>query len=289
MYGTSIVPTANIAVNKGRVKLYEKLGELPTYYLQKGQEFQIELFNPTTDNVLAKIYLNNKPISQGGLVLRPGQRVFLERFLENNSKFLFDTYEVSGSDEVKAAIKNNGDFRVEFFREKQNNNNLLSYQPQIFSGSFGGPVYGHGITLGDTTGGYVMNSLTTTNVGTTSSYYSNSSTLSLDNNTTFTSASFSDSDMKSPRFRCDTPKPKLTKSLSVETGRVEEGSKSNQKLTTVDKKFEYSTFHKVACKLIPISQKINTTEDLNVKKYCTNCGAKINKGDKFCSQCGTKA
>ena len=51
------VPTANLTVNKSRIKLYDKQGEMPTYYLQSGQEFQIELFNPTTDVILAKIQL----------------------------------------------------------------------------------------------------------------------------------------------------------------------------------------------------------------------------------------
>ena len=101
------VPTANIAVNKSRLKVYNNAGELPTYYLQKGQEFQIELFNPTSDVVLAKIILNGNAISQGGLVLNPGQRVYLDRYLDVAKKFLFDTYEVGKSAEVMAAIKNN--------------------------------------------------------------------------------------------------------------------------------------------------------------------------------------
>ena len=118
-FGTPAVPTANLAVNKSRIKIYNKQGDMPTCYLQKGQEFQIELFNPTTDVVLAKIILNGKAISQGGLVLNPGQRVFLERYLDIAKKFLFDTYEVANTNEVKAAIENNGDFKVEFYREKQ--------------------------------------------------------------------------------------------------------------------------------------------------------------------------
>ena len=65
------VPTANLAVNKSRVKLYSKGLDMPTYYLQKGQEFQFELFNPTSDVVLAKIQLNGKVISQGGLIINP--------------------------------------------------------------------------------------------------------------------------------------------------------------------------------------------------------------------------
>ena len=80
IYAPNTVPTANIAVNKSRLKLYKNAGQMPTYYLQKGQEFQIELANLTTEVVLAKIILNGKAISQGGLVLNPGQRVFLDRY-----------------------------------------------------------------------------------------------------------------------------------------------------------------------------------------------------------------
>jgi rRNA maturation endonuclease Nob1 len=60
-------------------------------------------------------------------------------------------------------------------------------------------------------------------------------------------------------------------------------------VVTVDKKFEYWAFHTIEYKMLPVSQKINTVEDINVKRYCTNCGAKLGKGDKFCSSCGTKA
>lgn len=294
------VPTANIAVSKSRVKLYTNKGELPTYYLQKGQEFQIELFNPTTDDILAKIYLNNKIISQGGLVLRPGQRVFLERFLDTNAKFLFDTYEVSGSDEVKAAIRENGDFRVEFFKSKAPApilRQLDNYYPM--GGSFGGPTWiGNGLGgYGTTAGGYANGNITLTSsvsngpIASTNAFYSSSVTLdSMDGTLSFSDSSNIKSSSLAKRgsvLRSATPEPK--KKLLVETGRVEEGSKSDQQLTTVNKQFEYSAFHKIEYKLLPISQKINTVEDLNVKKYCTNCGAKLAKGDKFCSNCGTKA
>ena len=118
-YSTPSVTTANIAVNKSRIKLYTKAGQMPTYYLQSGQEFQIELFNPTSDVILAKIHLNGKAISQTGLVLNPGQRVFLDRYLDVAKKFLFDTYEVSNTEEVKKAIEDNGDLKVEFYRESK--------------------------------------------------------------------------------------------------------------------------------------------------------------------------
>lgn len=298
--GTPAVPTATIAVNKSRIKLYNKKGEMPTYYLTKGQEFQIELFNPTSDNVLAKIKLNNKNISQGGLVLRPGQRVFLERFLDVESKFLFDTYEVSNTEEVKEAIKNNGDFKVEFFKEKQKMNPiLLMGSSRSIGGSFGGPEYHYGKSGSYSTGGIGFAS-TTNLVGSNSVSYSdnnaflsstnisNTGSLSLDGlnfNTSSTPIA------KSANLEDKISKGVLrsVKSKTIETGRVEEGSKSDQKFTTVNKEFEYFAFHTIEAKMLPISQKVNTSEDINVKKYCTNCGAKLGKTDKFCASCGTKA
>ena len=49
IYEAPKMPSANIAVNKSRIKLYNNTGDIPTYYLQSGTEFSIELFNPTTD------------------------------------------------------------------------------------------------------------------------------------------------------------------------------------------------------------------------------------------------
>ena len=85
-------------------------------------------------------------------------------------------------------------------------------------------------------------------------------------------------------------KPRLRKSLtkSIETGRVEAGSSSDQKFEYVNKSFDYYAFHTVECKLLPISQKINTAEDINVKRYCTNCGTKQKPEFKFCPSCGEK-
>lgn len=310
------VPTATIAVNKSRLKVYNKKGEMPTYYLQKGQEFQIELFNPTTDNILAKIKLNGKIISQGGLVLRPGQRVFLERFLDVEKKFLFDTYEVANTAEVKEAIKSNGDFKVEFFKEKERKNPILLMGTSRLGGSFGGPDYNdykkyepnpwNNTTLA---GGYVHDgnaslggSFTTTSLSDNNAFYSstnamNTSGISLDGvdfNVTSTKIGAMDRLKSQPIskgiLRSSSAAPKLEKkSKTIETGRVEEGSKSDQKFTTVNKEFEYFAFHTLEYKMLPISQKVNTSEDINVKKYCTNCGAKLGKTDKFCSNCGTKA
>lgn len=291
------VPTANIAVNKSRIKLYNTKGEMPTYYLQSGQEFQIEIFNPTTDVVLAKITLNNKALSQGGLVLNPGQRVFLDRYLDVAKKFLFDTYEVANTNEVKKAIENNGDVKVEFFRERtpQYYGGTITLQgTSTFGGSFGGP------TWTTNTGGYVdnINGVLTSNsanlIGNLSNTSGVANTAFYNSSATMDSLSLGDvtySQRTEPikKGKLKTLSSMVRSAKTVETGRVEQGSSSDQKFETVNKDFEYFAFHTVEYKLLPISQKINTVEDLNVKVYCTNCGSKLGKGHKFCSNCGTKA
>lgn len=269
------MPTANIAVNKSRVKLYNKKGDMPTYYLQKGQEFQIELFNPTTEPILAKITLNGNTISQGGLILSPGQRVFLERYLDVAKKFMFDTYEVSNTQEVREAIANNGDFKVQFYRESK----PRPRNPIVTLGGinksrtvFGGPDYNQGIFDYNNiinTGGYVYNS--TTPINTTFTTNSDISFVagSLSNTSVYdSSVSYSNNTNEVTLDRLSTKKSK-----TLETGRVEEGSDSDQKFKTVEKSFESFSFYTVEAKLLPVSQKINTAEDIKVKVYCTNCGA----------------
>ena len=264
------LPTANIVINKSRLKLYNKESKIPTYYLEKGAEFQIELFNPTKNNILAKIKLNNNSISQGGLVLRPGERVFLDRYIDVAKKFLFETYEVGNSSEVKEAIKENGDFSVEFFTQ-------TIKLPTIFNpGPFGG--------YNPSSGGYGYGSLTneviglnlTSNASINSFYASNvTNTVGTDNTfTTTTSATYNSQPVK--------------KSKKIETGIVAEGSDSKQALTEVNYEFSYLPFHTIEYKLLPQSQKITTSDDLKIKRYCHNCGCKQTPTNKFCPSCGKK-
>ena len=297
-------PTAHLCINKSRIKVYNK-ESFPTYYLSSGTEFSIELANPTNDVVLAKIILNGKAISQGGLVLNPGQRVYLDRYLDVAKKFLFDTYEVSNSTEIKKAIEHNGDIKVEFYRE------------QVPSPTY----YGSTFTLGNN---YFNNGLGNYNIGTPAQFLRGSitaigtgaHTLTGSNaGITNTSSSLSSqgvnavntsysADLNSPVMdslsdaTLDMPEPILKKSRmrtaslskkSIETGRVEEGGYSDQKFKYVNKNFEYFAFHTVEYKMLPVSQKVNTAEDINVKRYCTQCGAKVGKTDNFCSSCGKKA
>ncbi len=287
------VPTANLAINKSRIKLYNKTGSMPTYYLEKGQEFQIELFNPTSDTVLAKIHLNGKAITQGGLVVKPGQRVFLERYIDVAKKFLFDTYDVNNTAEVRKAIEDNGDFKVQFYRESQ---------PTYFcGGSFGGYNQFNGNlgnyhtgtpqhflrSSGTISGGMNNTTYTTNSVNSSSRGFAGASASYSDGTTSMDFLSMDNSLKDAEQLKRSVLRAKSSK--SIETGRVEMGAASSQKLQYVDTKFDSYAFHTVEYKMLPLSQKVNTSEDLNVKRYCSNCGAKHKPSNKFCPSCGTKA
>lgn len=280
-------PTAHIAINKSRLKQYNKNSDIPVYYLNKSSEFQIELFNPTTDNILAKISLNNKPIAQGGLILRPGERVFLDRYIDVARKFKFDTYEVANTNEVKQAIKDNGDFKVEFFKEYIQP--TINYSPDLWpiniDNTFGGPNI-RGI------GNHYYHANVTTNLANfkSTSDVIGEATLGLTNlSNTLDGMSFMDQELSrevKPSLKSRSKSLKSKK--SIETGRVEMGSTSNQKMTTVNMNWEVLPFHTVEYKMLPVSQKVNTTQDLQVKRYCTNCGTKQKPSFKFCPSCGAK-
>lgn len=244
------VCTAHISVNKNRVKIYDN-----SVFLKDGQNFEIELYNPKQNSVLAKISINGQSISTSGFVLKPGQRVFVERFIDEPKKFVFSTYEVSDNTQNKRAIERNGDIEVTFYDE---------YVPFSL-----------------TTSGYWYNSNPTYiyaagNVGIGAS--SPSTTLNLTGTTT------------SNAYFCSTTNTSVAGSFStknIETGRVEMGGTSNQKLETVYGTFSSFPSSVQNIKILPVSQK--PIENMEVRNYCTNCGTRAkNSGWKFCPKCGNK-
>jgi hypothetical protein len=263
-------PCAYITKDKKRLKQFGQ-----NVYLKNGDEFQLELFNPSQSTVLAKIKLDGNYISGGGIVLKPGQRVYLERYLDDPRKFKFETYEVDGtSNEVLDAISGNGDVVIEFFNE---------HQPPIWvnnityvGGSFGGPTYY------DTTGIRPTLFNSSTNIGTLPNS-SNFTTTSLFNNSTPTGPNLRSLRSEKSIATMDT----LSFENNIETGRVEKGNVSDQTFQTVNKSFNNYTTATSVWKILPMSQKVYEKQELKV--YCGNCGKKRKKdSDKFCSSCGNK-
>jgi hypothetical protein len=273
-------PQSFITKSKQRLKQHTD-----TVYLKNGDEFEIELYNPTTDKLLAKIEVNGNSIG-AGIILRPGERVFLERYLDEAKKFLFETYVVNGTNqEVQQAIANNGNVKVRWHKE-------------VVSSTY------HGTTL--TVGTpydqpyYTPRTYTTHNLGTsipthgtfttTSAYFNNTSfTSGVDVNTFYNKPSEQESSVCMDSL--DDYKGILRKSTSpirhVETGRVEKGSDSDQKFKHDNSDFYSWVYVTDEWNIKPLSTKPVVREE--IKTFCTECGAKKKKDThKFCPHCGTK-
>ncbi len=124
-YTTKVAePTAHITVKKQRVKQNGK-----NVYLDNNTEFELELYNPTDTKLKATIEFDGNLISTSGIVLRPGERIFLDRYLDVDRKFLYETYEVKDTEQNREAIDNNGLVKVRFYQKQSWQN------PSIFSGS----------------------------------------------------------------------------------------------------------------------------------------------------------
>jgi Zn finger protein HypA/HybF involved in hydrogenase expression len=265
-------PCAYITKDKQRVKQFNQ-----NVYLKDGSEFEIELYNGSRKTVLSKIKINGEFINGGGIVLRPGERVFLERYLDVPNKFKFETYTVDDSNETKNAIANNGDVEVLFYEEEDiiigrldNNLNWNATYGTITTG---------GLTHLTSTNDVIGNNLYTSNVNYSSNVditNNNSGKLSFSNN------------VRSNKFESkydQKPRSFAKKSKSVETGRVEMGASSNQTFKTVSKNFNSWTVSTSTWKILPESQKPFEKKDLIDR--CPKCSTKIKKSSwKFCPECG---
>ena len=220
--------------------------------------------------------------STSGVVLRPGQRVFLERYLDSNNKFEFSTYDVKDTSENRSAIDLNGDVLIEFYDEQEVRNN--------FYASSGTVTVPNVIPYGNRTNDYYPKFGTTISTTGGITYGTTSlSTLST-SNASYTSSVSSDTF----RSKFDTSKTLLSgkpnslkkKSKSIETGRVEKGEQSNQNFTNSYEQFNYHTSHTIKLKIRPTSTKNINVEE--IRQYCTECGTKMKSNYKFCPSCGNK-
>jgi len=265
--------TANITRNRNRAKIY---GD--SVYLKDGENFEIELFNPTTARVLAKIDLNGKSISESGIVLRPGERVYLERFIDNNNKFLFETYEVDNSNEALNAIMDNGMIEVSFYNEELYNKNPYNLNDYFKSYNNTINLNSSSLNLTGGTGIYSSGANTTYGSDIIGSYISDTNfTLggSTINNLFVTTSMVNDSVKGS------------NSSNSIETGRIEMGESSKQDFKSVSGSFCNTPQKTIKYRILPESQK--PLESSSIRNYCTDCGTRMKKQTwKFCPNCGSK-
>lgn len=256
------VPEAYVTRKKSRAKIYH----YNNLFFNDEETFEIELFNPKTNRVLAKIWLNGQEISGSGIIVNPGQRIFLERFIDSNNKFVYKTYDVEDTSVSLSAIRSNGDIEVKFYDEYFTNQTIFNdfpiFKPTIWYGpKQSNPYTNNPFIGGTTTGGYYGGNITytTNNVGFTSN-----------SNTSYTS----------------NVAGSLSQAKSIETGRIEKGESSSQSFETSYGNFTSFSTKEVKYKILPMSSKPIEGKDL--KKYCTECGKKVKDTFKFCPSCGTK-
>lgn len=308
-------PSAIILARNPRTS---SLDELKTYqgndiFLNNGDEFQIRLFNPLSEKIGAQVSINGKTPNRL-LVLNPGEVVDVDRFIDEQRRMIFETYQYDdGNSAAKSAVANNGIVQINFHKEfvpvqwPVYNNTVTTTFP--FSG--GSNTYA---TLHNTGG------MGTVGLAGSAGTYGNSSTLTsncfhlsaditLDMNANITSdnnivstpnSSFSapgvycmDRDLSfvsdnQPQYKSKSPTSrKLSKSMLKETGRVEKGEKSDQRFKSVDIQFETYAFHTIIYHLKPMSEKNSYIKE--VREYCTTCGYRL-RNDKwmFCPKCGER-
>ena len=107
----NIEKLAKLAINKSLLKEYSNSSNERIVYMNDGTEFQIQVFNPYSYVIGVNFEFNNHNKTSQLLVLRPGEHVWLDRFLDDESKLLFSTYQVDASKEVQEAIKDNDTLR----------------------------------------------------------------------------------------------------------------------------------------------------------------------------------
>lgn len=274
---------AKIAIAKNLIKEYKSSESDRTVYLNDGTEFQIYLKNPYQNHLGIKIYVNNKSIGNM-LVLRPGQSFWLDRFINENNKFLFSTYKVEDTNEMRYAINNNGKVKVEFFHEKENN-----YDPNIFVKKYNSDgnkwlnYNYYGTSVGETR---LCNDVNTC-------YYNNISipcSSAIDCSSAYTITTNTANSVTRGLSRQSIDKnvnSKVDHNPSLETGRVEKGGRSDQEFDVCDIDFDYYPFQIENILILPNSRKQIRVEDTR-RKYCSQCGKKVSPKDKFCSNCGVK-
>lgn len=169
---------------------------------------------------------------------------------------------------VSEAIKNNGQIKVKFYKERQR----VSYNPMVKLDY----IYPNSNTLG-------LNSTTLSTYCCDTETVTNNSSLTFGGDFgTLTASSFS----SEPTSRNMTKMKNISCNIQ-ETGRVAKGGYSNQRFGYVDIDLCTYPFETETIKILPKSQKPVFKEDLE-KIYCYSCGRKLKSKFNFCPFCGAK-
>lgn len=263
--------------DKGRKSI--KSGKV---FLNDGDEFEIELFNPLTVSVLADIKLNGQSISKTGLVVKPGQRVYLDCFIDDKKKFIFSTYEIDGGLESLDATQNNGLLEVFFYKEdvitldnwqtKFGRIIVEKYYPYNPYPWYNPYTVWYGTGSPTISGSYVVTTNLTNRIIGTNTNLANG----IIGTTTTSNAYYSSNNVSNTSNSINLSNLNITGSNnmnslnSIETGRVEKGETSKQKFTEVDMDFEKHYIASTIIQILPESRKPAEVKDVKKVKQESN-------------------
>jgi hypothetical protein len=258
------VPSAWIVNSNDRGRKSIKKGKV---YLSDKEEFQVELFNPLQDCVLADIKLNGNSISKSGLVLNPGQRFYLDCFIDDKKKFIFETYEVDETDETAQAIAKNGLLEVFFYKESvvtlQNwsdkFNRILTGRTYPYWVYPTYPYWGGTVTIGAPyCGTGTVNTFTNTNL--------TGGSIDLSNLNTTTGNAYYSSNTMAINSSYTSNIGSVTNTSSIETGRIGKGDKSQQKFESIDMDFDKYYIASTILQILPESRRPIETKEIKSRE-----------------------
>ncbi len=253
-------PIANLAIAKNQIKNYNG-----SYYLKNNQEFEIELFNPTSEQILAEIELNGKLLGTG-IVLRPAERVFLDCIPDTDSskrnKFKFETYIVDNNDLTKQITSDNGKLVIRFYKE------LEVIRKKIYEYIQVEKIYVPWIPYQPYQPYWYSNPL----IGGTSPF-----TAGINTTATYNSGNVNCSITTSQGNQ------------TIETGRIGKSQEvSKQDFDKVNAEWQSLSFHTIEMKILPESRMDDLTIN-KIREYCTECGVRVRKSSwKFCPNCSNR-
>jgi hypothetical protein len=259
---TEKLPSAIISVSGSEQKIY-KNNQL---FIENGKNFEINFFNPLQEKISVKIIFNGEYKTSSSLILRPGENIMIDRFLNNNKKMKFETYHIDkNNNDAKKAIINNGLIEFNFFKEKNINYHNYYYFDNGYN-NFGDNIkyadyicadFGDNIKYAD----YISTNIEKNEIG-----------------------NFGDNIFNDTLDISDTSYANIisTNIEKIETGRIEQGSISNQQFENVINEFETTPFHIIKYKLNP-----NNNNNENIRNYCSKCGYRLRKSNwNYCPKCG---
>lgn len=268
-------------------------------YLKNGQEFQIFLKNYRGIPVMVELTINGETEKET-IILDPGERLFLERYLSTNNKFKFNTYKISNN--VKKLIENNVKelgvitARVYSLQSVYSDTPVTSttipkvqyivdyFRQPVFNGYRSFQTFNNEQFMGTRSNisGYVSSSYTSCN----------NMASSLNNNEFQTYTSYCvNEDVESEKNSQNLAKEKLQEvNTQTEFGAIERGNYSDQKFEGCPDFKKGMFLESYTIHIYPISAQSSEEKSNRIEGaiYCSVCGRKQKHGQKYCPADGTK-